>query len=97
MARLSFCPPISTASKRPGVISAAGRQMLQKSRASPPLFKHLKQQTIRAESIKLVASHHRQIDLLPEPPFKPIPEVNGWRLLESAYTPALRSDRSWTC
>jgi hypothetical protein len=76
MVRLSFCPPIYTASKRPGVISAVDRQMPWKSRAPPPLFKHLNQ-TIRAESIKQVASHHRQIDLLPEPPFKPIPEVNG--------------------
>ena len=57
----------------------------------------LNQQTIRAESIKQVAGHHRQADLLPEPPFKPIPTVNGWPLLEYAHTPALRSDRSWTC
>jgi len=46
---------------------AADRQMPQKSRASPPLFKHLNQQTIRAVSIKQVDGHHRQIDLLPDP------------------------------
>ena len=73
MVRLSFCPPIYTTSKRPGVISTVDRQMPRKSYASPPLFKHLNLQTIRAESIKQVAGHHNQIDLLPEPPHKPIP------------------------
>jgi len=46
MARLSFCPPIYTASKRPGVISAVDRQMPRKSHAPPAQFNQLHQQTI---------------------------------------------------